>query len=80
VEFLGWYETAQSLFIAMEYFEYGDLQKHIIGTGPCSENDAKMIAYQLLEGLGVMHEMGFAHRDLKPQVGISPMMYSRDFN
>lgn len=70
VEFFGWYETKDSLFIAMEYLEHGDLHKHIIRTGICSENDAKAIAYQLLEGLGVMHEMGFAHRDLKPQVRI----------
>jgi hypothetical protein len=70
VEFFGWYETRDSLFIAMEYLEHGDLHKHILRTGTCSENDAKAIAYQLLEGLGVMHEMGFAHRDLKPQVRI----------
>jgi serine/threonine protein kinase len=33
------------------------------------EPGAKMITMQLLEGLDIMHEMGFSHRDLKPQVG-----------
>jgi serine/threonine protein kinase len=52
----------------MEYLEHGDLDKYVRQIGPCSENDAKVIAYQLLKGLHVMHEMNLAHRDLKPQV------------
>jgi serine/threonine protein kinase len=57
-----------SIFIAMEYFQYGDLHKFILNSGPCTEFGAKMITMQLLEGLNIMHEMGFTHRDLKPQV------------
>jgi serine/threonine protein kinase len=53
----------------MEYFQYCDLHKFIENSGPCTESDAKRITLQLLEGLDVMHEMGFTHRDLKPQVG-----------
>lgn len=65
----GWFENVESIFIAMEYFRYGDLHKFIGDTGPCQESGAKIITAQLLEGLKVMHEMGFTHRDLKPQVG-----------
>lgn len=72
VEFFGWYENTESIFIAMEYLQHGDLHKHLNVVGACSEHDSKMIAYQLLEGLGVMHNLGFAHRDLKPQV--SPLI------
>jgi serine/threonine protein kinase len=53
----------------MEYFQDGDLHKFISNFGPCTESGAKRITMQLLEGLEVMHEMGFTHRDLKPQVG-----------
>jgi serine/threonine protein kinase len=53
----------------MEYFQNGDLHKVIENFGPCTESGAKRITMQLLEGLDVMHEMGFTHRDLKPQVG-----------
>jgi serine/threonine protein kinase len=52
----------------MEYFQYGDLHKFIENSSPCTESGAKRITMQLLEGLDVMHEMGFTHRDLKPQV------------
>jgi len=49
VEFYGWYENTESIFIAMEYLEYGDLHKHVNRVGACSEHDAKLIAFQLLE-------------------------------
>ena len=64
----GWFENVDCIFIAMEYFQYGDLHKFILHSGPCTEFGAKVITIQLLEGLGIMHQMGFAHRDLKPQV------------
>jgi serine/threonine protein kinase len=55
----------------MEYFALGDLHQYINSSeGPlCGEKEAKVIAYQLLQGLDIMHGMGFAHRDLKPHVG-----------
>jgi serine/threonine protein kinase len=49
----------------MEYFPYGDLSMY---KGEIEENNAKIISRQLLEGLQIMHEKGFTHRDLKPQV------------
>jgi serine/threonine protein kinase len=52
----------------MEYCELGDLSTCITADSPCSENDAKIITSQILEGLDVMHGYGFTHRDLKPQV------------
>lgn len=50
----------------MEYFPHGDLHGYI--TNELTEEDAKLITRQLLEGLSIMHENHFTHRDLKPQV------------
>jgi serine/threonine protein kinase len=33
---------------------------------PLSDNTVKNIAFQVLQGLAVIHEMGVIHRDLKP--------------
>jgi serine/threonine protein kinase len=66
VKFLGWFDDANTVFLAMEYFPYGDLNKYI--TDSITENDAIQITTDLLEGLKIMHAEGFAHRDLKPQV------------
>lgn len=67
VNFLGWSDDANTVFLVMEYFPYGDLDKYI--TEDITENDAIQITTHLLEGLKIMHAEGFAHRDLKPQVG-----------
>jgi calcium/calmodulin-dependent protein kinase I len=50
----------------MEYLPLGDLQSYLHSCLP--ENEAQQISSQVLEGLSFMHESGFAHRDLKPEV------------
>lgn len=66
VEFLGWWENTESISLAMEFFPLGDLRA--CDDGQISEDDARDICQQLLEGLEMMHEKGYAHRDLKPEV------------
>ena len=70
MEFLGWFEEPETLYIAMEYLEEGDLTKNI-GT-PLPQETVQNISKQILEGLQVMHQQGIAHRDLKPAVWFSP--------
>ncbi|KAG0123956.1 kinase-like domain-containing protein [Tuber indicum] len=64
VEFLGWFEDSDRLYIAMEYFERGDLRRRL--NKPLPEDVVQRITEQVLNGLQVMHENGIAHRDLKP--------------
>lgn len=59
----GWFEVEDSLFITMEYLELGDLQRHL--TKPLPELQARLITTQVLEGIRLMHDNGFVHRDLK---------------
>ena len=66
MEFLGWFEDDDSVFLAMEYLPLGTLDKFM--PDEIKERDAKVISSQLLEGLTIMHEEVFTHRDLKPQV------------
>lgn len=66
MDFYGWFENRDSVFLTMEYFPYGDLSNYI--TAGFEEQEAKSITMQVLEGLKVMHKMDFTHRDLKPQV------------
>ncbi|CAZ79710.1 unnamed protein product [Tuber melanosporum] len=75
VQFLGWFENSESLYIAMEYFEKGDLRRHL--GERMSVPTVKLLARQLLEGLSFMHKSGIAHRDIKPEnifvVSLSPL-------
>ena len=66
MEFLGWFEEPETLYIAMEYLKEGDLTG-CIGT-PLLQETVRNISKQILEGLKVMHQQGIAHRDLKPAV------------
>ena len=66
MEFLGWFEKPETLYIAMEYLEEGDLGKHI--GMPLPRETVRNISKQKLEGLKVMHQQGIAHRDVKPAV------------
>lgn len=60
----GWYEDTNWIFLAMDYFELGDLSHHLQSTIP--ESEARDIMQQLLSGLVQMHNMGITHRDLTP--------------
>ncbi|KAJ5521021.1 hypothetical protein N7463_001474 [Penicillium fimorum] len=52
----------------MEYLEIGDLHNYLLKQKqPLPELEARSIMSQILEGLDLMHDNGFAHRDLKPQ-------------
>jgi serine/threonine protein kinase len=64
VEFFGWFENSSHLFLSMEYFELGDLERYI--TEPITEDGMKDITIDVLNGLRIMHSENFAHRDLKP--------------
>lgn len=51
----------------MQYFTCGDLRRYI-GNG-LSEDDAKQIGPQVLDGIQIMHSLDIIHRDIKPAVG-----------
>ncbi|KAI9367318.1 kinase-like domain-containing protein [Aspergillus egyptiacus] len=64
VQFLGWFDDPEYLYIAMEFVQYGDLQKFI--TAPFPEPEAASIVTQVARALQYMHRKNFVHRDIKP--------------
>jgi serine/threonine protein kinase len=52
----------------MEYLRLGDLARFRDRNGAFPEKTAGLILRQVLEGIKFMHEINFAHRDLKPSV------------
>lgn len=65
---MGWFEDKETIYIAMEYTECGDLRQYITRSAQKARSEAKAITRQLLRGLVVLHEKKFCHRDLNPQV------------
>ena len=74
VEFSGWFKDELSVYLAMEYFPLGDLEKNAKGKLP--EAEACEIIRQILLGLEIMHAESFAHRDLKPGVNRFFVLFS----
>jgi serine/threonine protein kinase len=66
VEYFGWYENDDYVFIIMEYIQHGDLGSCL--KVPLPENETREVTFQVAEGLEELHNNGFVHRDLKPEV------------
>jgi testis-specific serine kinase len=61
----GILESENVVFIFLRLAEKGDLLKFIQKNGAIEEENAKIWFEQLSNGLGYIHSLGYAHRDLK---------------
>ncbi|KPM44308.1 hypothetical protein AK830_g2234 [Neonectria ditissima] len=62
----GWWREHNTLYIAMELAPFGDLRSYLDENASLPETDVQEIAFQMLEGLNIMHQEKFAHCDIKP--------------
>jgi serine/threonine protein kinase len=65
VQFSGWFGNSESIFIALEFVPYGDLEQHIADR-KLDDAEAVVVIDQVTRALKCLHDGGFAHRDLKP--------------
>jgi len=61
------YDTGDRFLFVMELVTGGELFDRIVEKGSYSEDDAKTLVRQILQGVGYLHSTGIAHRDLKPE-------------
>jgi serine/threonine-protein kinase SRK2 len=57
--------TPTHLCIAMEYCAGGEVFARVAARGRLTEREARRLFRQLVAGVGVCHELGVCHRDLK---------------
>ncbi len=60
------FEAHGTAYIVMEYAEGETLSAHLERKGPLTEAELKTILYPILDGLEVVHQAAFLHRDIKP--------------
>ncbi|XP_040860284.1 maternal embryonic leucine zipper kinase isoform X1 [Ochotona curzoniae] len=60
-------ETANKIFMVLEYCPGGELFDYIISQDRLSEEEARVVFRQILSAVAYVHSQGYAHRDLKPE-------------
>ncbi|XP_075416271.1 maternal embryonic leucine zipper kinase isoform X2 [Tenrec ecaudatus] len=60
-------ETANKIFMVLEYCPGGELFDYIISQDRLSEQEARVVFRQILSSVAYVHSQGYAHRDLKPE-------------
>ncbi len=66
VRVMSVFEMNSSAYIVMEYEEGIDLSQHLTQPGAISEHALKSLLIPVIDGLTLVHEAGFIHRDIKP--------------
>jgi hypothetical protein len=66
VQLLGAYLHEDSIVLASEYMDLGDLKRLVEHSGPLPECVLKHVLRQALLGLGYLHRNRQVHRDIKP--------------
>ncbi|XP_062864441.1 maternal embryonic leucine zipper kinase-like [Trichomycterus rosablanca] len=60
-------ETADQIYMVLEFCPGGDLFDHIDNNDRLSEEETRRIFHQIVSALAYVHSQGYAHRDLKPE-------------
>ncbi|XP_042218215.1 serine/threonine-protein kinase unc-51-like isoform X2 [Homarus americanus] len=60
-------ETANHVFLVMEYCNGGDLADYLQAKGTLSEDTIRLFLSQMAESMRALYGKGIVHRDLKPQ-------------
>lgn len=66
VQYIGYHDYVDHLYIIMEYVPCGDLQNYLSKHTYLPEAEAKIMSRQVLEALRYLHSKQITHRDIKP--------------
>ncbi|KAE9963811.1 hypothetical protein BLS_008897 [Venturia inaequalis] len=66
VQYIGYHDYVDHLYIIMEYVPCGDLQVYLTKHAYLPEAESKIMSRQVLEALRYLHSKQITHRDIKP--------------
>lgn len=62
----GFFDDKTHLYIVLEYMDGGTLYEKLKKISKLSEHDTAIIIKQMAYAIEYLHDMGIAHRDIKP--------------
>ena len=65
VEMIDRMKSKNSYYLILEYCNGGDLSSFVGAQGKLSEEEARQVIIQVIEGMNHLHSVGVLHRDLK---------------
>lgn len=77
VRLLYAFQDAQHVYLAMEYVPGGDFRTLLNNSGVLKEEHARFYIAEMFAGVNELHQLGYIHRDLKPEVKVHLMCPSK---
>lgn len=68
VSLLYAFQDTQYVYLAMEYVPGGDFRTLLNNSGVLKEEHARFYISEMFAGVNELHQLGYIHRDLKPEV------------
>lgn len=62
------FQDQQHVYLAMEYVPGGDFRTLLNNSGVLKEDHARFYIAEMFAGVTELHNLGYIHRDLKPEV------------
>lgn len=63
-------ETAEHIYLVMEYASGGELFDYIVRKGRLAEGEACDLFHQLIDGIHYLHQIGVVHRSVRLTVDL----------
>lgn len=67
VKLVDTFESADRIYVVMEYMKGGELFDYVVEKGTLSEAEASVILRKITSAVAHMHGLNIIHRDLKPE-------------
>ena len=79
VKLLYAFQDTENIYLAMEYVPGGDFRSLLNNSGVLTNRHARFYIAEMFLSVNALHQLGFIHRDLKPEVKSRQLSQQQQF-